>query len=481
MEDLTGRQFGPYHITAPLGAGGMAAVYKAYQPSVDRYVAIKVLPQHFAKDQQFVQRFEREAKVLAKLQHPNILPVHDYGQTDGYTYLVMSFVESGDLSELMQGKKLPLPEIGRIISQVGDALDYAHAQGVIHRDIKPSNILVDQRGNCLLTDFGLAKMVAGTSEKLTATGFVVGTPAYMAPEQGMGEPADGRSDIYALGIILYELMTGQVPFRAETPIAIVMKHIHDPLISPRNFQEDITEPVERVILKALAKDPADRFATAGDMVNAFQAAINTSGPATMLDPIQPTATHISKVKPPTAKPSAQAARSGPGLWWVAGGLAALVLIGLVALGVWLLLALESVENAPAQAAPIAAPTQPALQATSLPSPTVSLPTQAPADPTATSTQVVPPTQPAASEPIQPAAADPTQPASPEPAPPPTQPPPPGDSPPVEAIAVCQGLNTGDACRFTPPIGPAVDGQCQQIRKQLACVPAGAPPPLRNGN
>lgn len=476
MEDLTGRQFGPYHITAPLGAGGMAAVYKAYQPSVDRFVAIKVLPQHFAKDQQFVQRFEREAKVLAKLQHPNILPVYDYGQTDGYTYLVMSFVESGDLSELMQGKKLPLPEIGRIITQVGDALDYAHAQGVVHRDIKPSNILVDQRGNCLLTDFGLAKMVAGTSEKLTATGFVVGTPAYMAPEQGLGEPADGRSDIYALGIILYELMTGQVPFQAETPIAVVMKHIHDPLISPRNFQTDISEPVERVILKALAKNPEDRFTTAGEMVAAFQAAINTAGPATPLDPIPPTATHISQVKPPVAKPSAQTARSGLGLLWVAGGLAALVLIGLVAMGVWLLLAYELIDDEPVQAAPIAAPTQPASQPVSLPSPTVALPTPAPADPTATSTQVVPPTQPAASEPIQPAAADPT-----EPAPPPTQPPPPGDSPPVEAIAVCQGLNPGDACRFTPPTSPVVEGQCQQIRNQLACVPAGAPPRLRNGN
>ncbi|MCB9076850.1 MAG: protein kinase [Anaerolineaceae bacterium] len=471
MEDLTGRQFGPYHITAPLGAGGMAAVYKAYQPSVDRFVAVKVLPQHFAKDQQFVQRFEREAKVLAKLQHPNILPVYDYGQTDGYTYLVMSFVESGDLSELMQGKRLPLPEISRIITQVGDALDYAHAQGVVHRDIKPSNILVDQRGNCLLTDFGLAKMVAGASEKLTATGFVVGTPAYMAPEQGLGEPADGRSDIYALGIILYELMTGQVPFQAETPIAVVMKHIHDPLISPRNFQADISEPVERVILKALAKNPEDRFATAGDMVRAFQAAINTTDPITRLDPIHPTATHISKAKPPVAKPSTQPPRSGSGLLWVAGGLAALVLIGMVALGVWLLLAYELVDDEPAQAAPIAAPTQPPPPPTAaLPSPTVSLPTQAPIVPTATATQVVPPTQPAA---------EPTQPALPEPSQLPTQPPPsPGDAAPVEAIAVCQGLAVGNACRFTPPIGPAVEGQCQQIRNQLACVPAGAPPPLR---
>ncbi len=260
MEDLTGKQFGPYRILAPLGEGGMAAVYKAFQPGVDRFVALKVLPQHYAKDPQFVERFEREAKVLAKLQHPHILPVHDFGEADGgYTYIVMPFIESGDLASLMTQRQLSLVEIGRIIGQVGDALDYAHTQDIVHRDVKPSNILVDQRGNCLLSDFGLAKIVSGYANKLTGSGFAVGTPTYMAPEQGLGQELDGRCDIYALGVILYELVTGRVPFNAETPMAVILKHVNDPLPPPRKFDPTLPEAVERVILKAMAKEPTDRY------------------------------------------------------------------------------------------------------------------------------------------------------------------------------------------------------------------------------
>ncbi|MCB0212877.1 MAG: protein kinase [Anaerolineae bacterium] len=476
MEDLTGHQFGPYRITAPLGEGGMAAVYKAYQPSVDRYVAIKVLPQHFAKDQQFVQRFEREAKVLAKLQHPNILPVHDYGQSDGYTYIVMPMVEGGDLSELMQGKKLPHTDVMRIVSQVGDALDYAHAQGVVHRDIKPSNILLDPRGNCLLTDFGLAKMVAGASEKLTATGFVVGTPSYMAPEQGLGEPADGRSDIYALGVILYELLTGQVPFQAETPIAIVMKHIHDPLMPPREFQADISEAVERVILKALAKEPKDRFATTGEMVRALQAAMENGSSLVMVSTPEPV-THISKVKPlkkkstVSSKPATTANSNGL-LWWALGGVIAIIFVGVLGLGAWLLFRQNS-EHSPAQAAPL--PTQTTVPPTATPS-QIELPTQAPLEPTPTATQVVPPT--AAQQPTSPLQ-EPTVPLPPEqPAQPANDDPPARDEPPQEALQICQGQTVGSNCQFTAPLGDTIAGTCQQIRNQFACVPAGGPPPLR---
>ena len=272
MEDLTGKQFGSYQIVAPLGEGGMAAVYKAYQPSTDRYVALKILPRHFASDPQFVARFEQEAKVLAQLQHPHILPVFDYGQADGYAYIVMPFLQSGDLTDLLKGQPLSLDLVCRIISQIGDALDYAHSRGLVHRDVKPSNVLLDERGNCLLTDFGLAKILESSS-KLTATGGILGTPAYMSPEQGLAEKVDGRSDIYSLGIVLYELTTGRVPYQAETPMAVVIKHMNDPLPPPRRVNPALPETVERIILKALAKQPEDRFATAGEMAQALQAAL----------------------------------------------------------------------------------------------------------------------------------------------------------------------------------------------------------------
>lgn len=272
MEDLTGREFGSYRIVEPLGEGGMASVYKAYQANMDRYVALKVLPRHFANDAQFVARFEQEAKVLAKLRHPHILPVHDYGQADGFTYLVMPYIEGGTLINALNKDPLPLPEIERIVSQVGDALDYAHTQGIIHRDVKPSNVLVDERGNCMLMDFGIAKMVE-SSNNLTQTGGILGTPAYMAPEQGRGGATDARIDIYALGVILYEMATGRVPFKAETPIAVLVKHINDPLPPPRVVNPNLPPQMEQVILKAMAKNPDDRFATAGDMVRALKAAV----------------------------------------------------------------------------------------------------------------------------------------------------------------------------------------------------------------
>ena len=273
MEDLTGKQFGHYQIVAPLGEGGMAAVYKAYQPNMERYVAIKVLPRHMSASEEFVNRFKREAKMLAQLQHPHILPVFDYGEADGYPYIVMPFVNSGTLAELLQRRPLSLPETRRIITQLGEALSYAHARGMIHRDIKPSNVLIDERGNCLLTDFGLARMAAIASTKITTSGTVMGTPAYMSPEQGMGSNVDQRSDIYSLGVILYEMVTGRVPYMAETPVAIVFKHIQDPLPSARKLNPNLPEVVELVLLKALAKNPEDRYQTGDDFAQAIQRSI----------------------------------------------------------------------------------------------------------------------------------------------------------------------------------------------------------------
>jgi basic membrane protein A len=335
MEDLTGKQLGPYQIVAPLGEGGMAAVYRAYQPGMERYVALKVLPRRFADDPEFSARFQREARILAQLQHPHILPVFDYGQVEGYSFIVMPFVPSGTLTDSMQGQPLPLPRIRQVISQVGDALSYAHGRGLVHRDVKPSNVLIDESGNCLLTDFGLARMVEA-SVNLTATGTIMGTPAYMSPEQGAGSKIDSRSDIYSLGIILYEMATGRVPYRAETPVAVVFMHVSGPLPLPRSVNPDLPEAVERVILKALARNPDDRYQTAEDLVAALKRAIPetpmvTSKPEPRLKPkpIRRAATP-TLVAPPAGGAIAPLApkRRIPVWAWAS----AVVLLGLMAAG-----------------------------------------------------------------------------------------------------------------------------------------------------
>lgn len=373
MEDLTGRQFGHYQIVAPLGEGGMAAVYKAYQPSMERYVAVKVLPRHMAASEEFVSRFRREAKLLAQLQHPHILPVFDYGEADSYPYIVMPFVQSGTLAELLHKRPQTLSEIRRIMIQVGDALSYAHTRGMIHRDIKPSNVLIDERGNCLLTDFGLARM-AEASTKITASGTIMGTPAYMSPEQGAGSTLDHRSDIYSLGIIFYEMVTGRVPYTAETPIAVVFKHIQDPLPSARELNPNLPESVELVLLKALAKNPEDRYQKAEDFVQAIQKAIPEGLSADVIvsqGSVPEVATAIAptnsvsgpKIRELQSPPSSKTAQSQEPiesraaikgsppsnrfLVWAAAGIGILVLLGAIAaIGIRRLRTNNAVENTP---------------------------------------------------------------------------------------------------------------------------------------
>jgi serine/threonine-protein kinase len=304
MENLTGKQLGPYRIIEPLGEGGMAAVYKSYQPGMDRTVALKVLPRHFASDPTFLARFSQEARVIANLEHQNILPVYDFGDSDGYTYLVMRFVDGGTLGDLLSRERLTLAQVRHVMAQVGGAVAYAHARGVLHRDIKPSNVLIDASGNCLLSDFGLAKMAEGNT-KLTQTGGIMGTPAYMSPEQGLGSPVDARTDIYALGVVLYEIATGRLPFLADTPIALIMKHIHDPLPPPRSYNPEVSEGLERVILKALAKDPGDRYASAGEMVGGLCAALSGVGDATLTVParaVRPVRHAFTPLTPSPIKP-----------------------------------------------------------------------------------------------------------------------------------------------------------------------------------
>ncbi|MFZ5917872.1 MAG: bifunctional serine/threonine-protein kinase/ABC transporter substrate-binding protein [Chloroflexota bacterium] len=277
MANLIGQTLGQYRIMEQIGQGGMATVYKAYQPSLDRYVAVKVLPPYFAHEPGFAMRFTREAKAIARLNHPNILPIYDFGQEGDLSYIVMKYVEAGTLKDLV-GAPMPLDVTADIVRQIAAALDHAHQRGILHRDVKPSNVLLDEGRWVLLTDFGLAKMVEG-SAVLTASGVGVGTPAYMAPEQGRGEAVDARADIYALGVVLYEMLTGRVPFEAETPMAVVIKHITEPLPLPRTISPEMPEAVERVILKTLAKNPADRFATPLALIDALTAAVAGVAPA----------------------------------------------------------------------------------------------------------------------------------------------------------------------------------------------------------
>jgi hypothetical protein len=342
MADLTGQTIGQYRILEQIGKGGMATVYKAYQPSLDRYVAIKVLPPYFAHEEGFAGRFTREAKAIAKLTHPHILPIHDFGQEGDLSYIVARYVEAGTLKEML-GQPMDLRRAAEIIGQIAEALDYAHEQGVIHRDVKPSNVLMDRGTWALLTDFGLAKMVEA-SQALTASGVGVGTPAYMSPEQGQGLKVDARSDVYSLGIVLYEMLTGRVPFEAETPMAVVIKHITHPLPLPRQINPDIPESVERVILKALAKKPENRFSTTGEMAAALGETVSElpTVPAVEVPPAAPKVDVEEVPAPPTpeAAPPTKVVervpaprRKMPWVWIGAAALVTIVLIGAAVLAI----------------------------------------------------------------------------------------------------------------------------------------------------
>ncbi|HXF85712.1 MAG TPA: serine/threonine-protein kinase, partial [Anaerolineales bacterium] len=274
MSGLTGQSMGRYHILDQLGQGGMATVYKAYDMRLERDVVIKVIRQDaFPSEQQseLLVRFEREAKVLARLAHPNIVPIIDYGEHDGVPYLVMPLLPGGTLKQRL-GKPLPWQETFRLLLPIADALAYAHEKNILHRDVKPSNILLTQKGQPMLTDFGIAKILdfKDGQTTLTASGIIVGTPEYMSPEQGLGRPVGPQTDIYALGVVLYELLTGRKPFVADTPLAVVLKQATDPLPRPSQFVRDLPEAVEKILFKALAKDPADRYQSMTEMAAAME-------------------------------------------------------------------------------------------------------------------------------------------------------------------------------------------------------------------
>jgi tRNA A-37 threonylcarbamoyl transferase component Bud32 len=295
---LIGRKLGKYKVIERLGQGGMAMVYTGYQEEVDRRVAIKVLPPHPGLDENFAERFRLEARTIARLQHPHILPLYDYGTEDDIVYLVMAYVDGGALEDLIDEGPLPLSRIEKILREVAGALDYAHRQGVIHRDIKPGNILVDSEGHALLADFGIVKLAEGGAN-LTGSG-VVGTPAYMAPEQAQGMEIDSRVDIYALGVVVYQMLTGQQPFTAESTVQLVLKVIQEDPPSVLDLVDGLPDAVGGVMDKVLAKDPDDRYQTATEFADAFSEAVQGSTDVQAVVKARPTqqGTRSTKVLPP---------------------------------------------------------------------------------------------------------------------------------------------------------------------------------------
>ena len=269
MQIEVGAVIGRYQIREELGRGGMAVVYKAFDTVLQRFVAIKIILPSQQSDR-FLKRFDREAKTLAQLSHPSILKILDNNTYQNLPYLVMEFVAGGSLSSRM-GRPYPYAEAAAIIAPIARALQHAHDHRVIHRDVKPGNILINESGQPMLSDFGIVKLLeTDESQSLTSTGSIVGTPAYMSPEQASGGTIDGRSDIYSLGVIFYELVTGRKPFTANTPVELTLKHLKEPVPRPKQIVRDLPQEAEQIILKSLAKNPDDRFQNMAAFASALE-------------------------------------------------------------------------------------------------------------------------------------------------------------------------------------------------------------------
>jgi serine/threonine protein kinase len=274
MSFTAGENVGSYRVIEKLGQGGMATVFKAYHPALDRYVAIKVLHPAFKEDPHFLERFKREARVVARLEHPNIVPIYDFAEHEGQPYLVMKYVEGETLKARLQRSPLMKNEAFKTIRAVGAALNYAHGKGVLHRDVKPSNIMIAKDGEVFLTDFGLARMAEAGASTLTGD-MLMGTPQYISPEQARGEKnLTACTDIYSFGIVLYEIVVGRVPYNADTPFSIIHDHIYTPLPLPSEVNPKVPLGIQQVLLKALAKNPEDRYKSGNELVDAFFVAID---------------------------------------------------------------------------------------------------------------------------------------------------------------------------------------------------------------
>ncbi len=271
--NLIGKTVNGYEILSQVGQGGMATVYLARQRSMNRNVALKILPSIFVNDQAYLQRFEREVKIVSQLEHRNIVPVYDFGEYESQPYIAMRYMPAGSVEELLAQGRIPRPRVVSIVGQVASALDYAHQKGILHRDLKPSNILLDDGGGVFITDFGIARILGEGSGTITTQG-VVGTPSYMSPEQARAEPLDGRSDVYSLGVMLFELTTGRRPFESDTPYSIAIMHVTMPPPTPRQFEPEMSPALEKVIMRALRKKREERFGSAGELAEALRLALD---------------------------------------------------------------------------------------------------------------------------------------------------------------------------------------------------------------
>ncbi|CAG0973632.1 serine/threonine-protein kinase PpkA [Anaerolineae bacterium] len=329
MGELIGRKLGQYEITARLGEGGMATVFRAHQASVRRDVAIKVIESKLARSPEFIQRFEREAMTLASLDHPHILKIYDFGREEELLYLVMELKNGGSLAERLRKGSLELVKAAKFLEQIAPALDHAHAKGIVHRDLKPQNVLLDEGGNGFLTDFGIAKLLSTDSTALTAGGMAMGTPGYMAPEQWYGHQIDARTDLYALGVMVFEMLTGQVPFSGDTPATLMYQHLNEPPRSLRTLRPDLPEALDGVLLKAMAKQPEQRYQSAEIFSGDFRAAMTGQSPTETLKVVPVTAEvdarlgGVTDIAVPTVKGSSP---PQTGRWLLALGGVALTLV-----------------------------------------------------------------------------------------------------------------------------------------------------------
>jgi serine/threonine protein kinase len=268
---MSAEKFSRYELKDELGRGGMAIVYRAYDPLFDRVVALKILNRELLDDSQLRERFERETKIIAKLEHAAIVPVYDVDRDNRQLFFVMRYMSGGSLTERIQSRSLSLSQMAHIIQRVAGALDYAHDRGVIHRDLKPGNILFDEYNNAYISDFGIAKLTQAATQ-LTNSG-IIGTPTHMSPEQAQGEDVDGRSDIYSLGVILFEMLSGKTPYEARTPLGMALKHAAYPVPRILNLNPSLPPDIEAVNEKVMAKERDKRYRSGLEFANAFIAAL----------------------------------------------------------------------------------------------------------------------------------------------------------------------------------------------------------------